>query len=191
MISVYYYILFKASNGDLLHQRSMSMSDVLGEPFSTPVSSKNNMHRSSTMPLNSEDPGDQSPQGSTPSMFGSISSLAGSGVKSLAKSRAAHLGFRGKALLSSALTSLSPASTKNTKEALSRLSSTMSSAATNLSKRYEEMTAASPAPASLETAPDNEDRVSQGSNDSRRPSEAVQVDGIQQDTWSTLTDAFW
>ena len=119
----------------------MSMSDVLGEPFSTPVSSKNNMHRSSTMPLNSEDPGDhdQSPQGSTPSMFGSISSLAGSGVKSLAKSRAAHLGFRGKALLSSALTSLSPASSKNTKEALSRLSSTVSSAATNLSKRYEEM----------------------------------------------------
>ena len=35
-----------ASNGDLLHQRSMSMSDVLGEPFSTPVSTKNNMHRS-------------------------------------------------------------------------------------------------------------------------------------------------
>ena len=89
------------------------------------------------------------------------------------------------------MSSLSPASTKNTKEALSRLSSTMSSAATNLSKRYEEMTAASPAPASLETANDTEDRVSQCSNESRRQSEVVQVDGTQQDTWSTLTDAFW
>ena len=31
-------------NGDSLKERSMSMSDVLGEPFATPVSSKN-MHR--------------------------------------------------------------------------------------------------------------------------------------------------
>ena len=126
------------------------------------------------MPLNSEDPGESSPQGSTPSMFGSISSLAGSGVKSLANSKAAHLGLRrGKALLSSAWTSLSPASTKNTKEALSSLRSNLSTAATNLSKRYEEMTA-SPA-ANLETSNDAEDRVSQSSNESRRQSEAVQV----------------
>ena len=40
----------------------MSMSDVLGEPFSTPVSSKTavQMARSSTMPLNSD--GENSPQ---------------------------------------------------------------------------------------------------------------------------------
>jgi len=164
--------------------RSMSMSDVLGEPFSTPVSSKtsNNMQRSSTMPLNSD--GENSPQGSTPSVFGSISSLAGSGMKSLTSSKAANLGFRrGKALLSSALSGFSPQTSKN----LSTLRSGLSSAATNLSKRYEEMTlSSSPAPSS-DQVPD-EDRVSQSSNDSRRQSEAVQIDGIPQDTWSTLTE---
>ena len=98
----------------MLSQRSMSMSDVLGEPFSTPVSSKTaiQMARSSTMPLNSD--GESSPQGSsTPSMFGSIPSLAGSGMKSLTTSKAAGLGLRrGKALLNSAWTTLSPQTSK-------------------------------------------------------------------------------
>ena len=98
----------------MLSQRSMSMSDVLGEPFSTPVSSKTAVHlaRSSTMPLNSD--GESSPQGSsTPTMLGSISSLAGSGMKSLTSSKAAGMGLRrGKALLSSAWTSLSPQTSK-------------------------------------------------------------------------------
>ena len=120
-------VLFQST---LPNGRSMSMSDVLGEPFSTPVSSKtsNNMQRSSTMPQNSD--GENS-QGSTPSVFGSISILAGSGMKSLTSSKAANLGFRrGKALLSSALSGFSPQTSKN----LSTLRSGLSSAATNLSK---------------------------------------------------------
>ena len=83
------------------------------------------------MPLNSD--GEQSPQSSTPSMFGSISSLAGSvtgsGIKSWTSSKAANIGFRrGKALLSSTLANFSPQTSKN----LSNLRSGLSSAATNL-----------------------------------------------------------
>ena len=130
------------------------------------------------MPLNSDGEGSESsPQGSTPSMFGSISSLAGSGMKTLTGSRAAQRGlFRGKALLSSAWASMSPQTTKN----LSSLKSGLSSAATNLSKRYEEMTATPEPGATSEVSGDMEDRVSQSSTDSRRQSEAVQVDGIPQ-----------
>ena len=82
----------------------------------------------------------------------------------------------------------------------------LSSAATNLSKKYEEMTATTQA-APLTEAED--DRVSQGSTESRRQSETVTVDGLPQgknlqlrdsslshsfppaDTWSTLTEALW
>ena len=53
----------------------------------------------------------------------------------------------------------------------------LSSAATNLSKKYEEMTANTQA-APLTEAED--DRVSQGSTESRRQSETVTVDGLQQ-----------
>ena len=79
----------------------------------------------------------------------------------------------------------------------------LSSAATNLSKKYEEMTATQSA--ALTEAED--DRVSQGSTESRRQSETVTVDGLPQgktrngpvtlsdsppaDTWSTLTEALW
>ena len=65
----------------------------------------------------------------------------------------------------------------------------LSSAATNLSKKYEEMTATSHQ-ATGQTEPE-EDRVSQSSTDSRRQSETVTVDGVPQDTWSTLTEALW
>ena len=127
------------------------------------------------MPLNSD--GEGSEGSTTPSMFGSISSLAGSGMKSLTGSKAAQRGlFRGKALLSSAWASMSPQTTKN----LSSLKSGLSSAATNLSKRYEEMTATPEPGAASEVSGDMEDRVSQSSTDSRRQSEAVQVDGIPQ-----------
>ena len=95
---------------------------------------------------------------------------------------------------------------RNTKEALHSLRSGLSSAATNLSKKYEEMTATTQA-APLTEAED--DRVSQGSTESRRQSETVTVDGLPQgknlqlrdsslshsfppaDTWSTLTEALW
>ena len=79
----------------------------------------------------------------------------------------------------------------------------LSSAATNLTKKYEEMTATQSA--ALTEAED--DRVSQGSTESRRQSETVTVDGLPQgktrngpvtladsppaDTWSTLTEALW
>ena len=45
-LPLHHFDTFQAAlpNGDTLKERSMSMSDVLGEPFSTPVSSKN-MHR--------------------------------------------------------------------------------------------------------------------------------------------------
>ena len=78
---------------------------------------------------------------------------------------------------------------RNTKEALHSLRSGLSSAATNLSKKYEEMTATSHQ-ATGQTEPE-EDRVSQSSTDSRRQSETVTVDGVPQDTWSTLTEALW
>ena len=78
---------------------------------------------------------------------------------------------------------------RNTKEALHSLRSGLSSAATNLSKKYEEMTATSHSQAGP-TEPE-EDRVSQSSTDSRRQSETVTVDGVPQDTWSTLTEALW
>ena len=88
------------------------------------------------MPLN----GDESPRGSTPSLVGSISSITSSGMKSIAGSKAANIGIkRGKALLSTAWTSLSPQTSKNTKEALYKIGSWSSSAANNLSKKYEEM----------------------------------------------------
>ena len=135
------------------------------------------------MPLNSDgEVSEGSPQGSTPSMFGSISSLAASsGVKSWTSSKAAHLGIRrGKDLLSSAWSNLSPQTSKiGTRQALTSLRSGLTSAATNLSKRYEEMTAAGQSPAPAEPELD-QDRVSQCSNDSRRQSETVQVDGIPQ-----------
>merc|ERR1719188_2369637 len=82
---------------------------------------------------------------------------------------------------------MSPQTTKN----LSSLKSGLSSAATNLSKRYEEMTSTPEPVAASEVSGDMEDRVSLASTDSRRQSEAVQVDGIPQDTWSTLTEALW
>jgi pentatricopeptide repeat protein len=178
-------------SGEMLSQRSMSMSDVLGEPFSTPVSSKSvgqMFPRSSTMPLNGD--GDESPRGSTPSLVGSISSITSSGMKSITGSKAANIGIkRGKALLSTAWTSLSPQTSKNTKEALYKLGSWSSSAANNLSKKYEEMReSVTQSPAQLEQT--EEDRVSQSSTDSRRQSETVQPE-IPQDTWSTLTDALW
>ena len=91
--------------------------------------------RSSTMPLNNE-------LSSTPSTPGSLagSTYSMAGIKSLSSSKAARLGLsRGKGLLSSAWTSLSPAGTKAPKEALSSLKSWSFSAATNLSKKYEEM----------------------------------------------------
>ena len=65
---------------------------------------------------------------------------------------------------------------RNTKEALHSLRSGLSSAATNLSKKYEEMTATQSA--GLTEAED--DRVSQGSTESRRQSETVTVDGLPQ-----------
>jgi len=178
-------------SGEMLSQRSMSMTDVLGEPFSTPVASKSvgqMFPRSSTMPLNGD--ADDSPRGSTPSLVGSISSITSSGMKSLAGSKAANLGIKkGKALLSTAWTSLSPQTSKNTKEALYKLGSWSSSAANNLSKKYEEMReSVTQSPAQLDQT--EEDRVSQSSTDSRRQSETVQPD-IPQDTWSTLTDALW
>ena len=140
-----------------------------------------NISRSSTMPLNSDgEASEGSPQGSTPSMFGSISSLAASsGMKDRL------LGIRrGKDLLTSAWSNLSPQTSKmGTRQALTSLRSGLTSAATNLSKRYEEMTTAaagqSPAPPELSETTD-QDRVSQCSNDSRRQSETVQVDGIPQ-----------
>ena len=52
----------------------------------------------------------------------------------------------------------------------------LSSAATNLSKKYEEMTATQ----SAGLAEAEDDRVSQGSTESRRQSETVTVDGLQQ-----------
>ena len=88
------------------------------------------------MPLNNE-------LSSTPSTPGSLagSTYSMAGIKSLSSSKAARLGLqrRGKDLLSSAWTSLSPAGTKAPKEALSSLKSWSFSAATNLSKKYEEM----------------------------------------------------
>ena len=51
------------------------------------------------------------------------------------------------------------------------------------------MTAPSHLPGGL-TEPE-EDRVSQSSTESRRQSETVAVDGVAQDTWSTLTEALW
>ena len=83
---------------------------------------------------------------------------------------------------------LSPQTSKiGTRQALTSLRSGLTSAATNLSKRYEEMTAASgqsPAPTEPEL---DQDRVSQCSNDSRRQSETVQVDGIPQGEGLTRT----
>ena len=88
------------------------------------------------MPLNNE-------LSSTPSTPGSLagSTYSIAGIKSLSTSKAARMGLqrRGKDLLSSAWTSLSPAGTKAPKEALSSLKSWSFSAATNLSKKYEEM----------------------------------------------------
>ena len=158
------------------------------------------------MPLNNE-------LSSTPSTPGSLagSTYSMAGIKSLSSSKAARLGLqrRGKDLLSSAWTSLSPAGTKAPKEALSSLKSWSFSAATNLSKKYEEMRESvvqSPAQVtnqiiSIEFHPDDknftkqepleEDRVSQTSTESRRQSEVVTVDGLPQDTWSTLTEALW
>ena len=90
------------------------------------------------MPLNGDV--DESPRGSTPSLVGSISSITSSGIKTIAGSKAANIGIkRGKALLSTAWTSLSPQTSKNTKEALYKLGNWSSSAANNLSKKYEEM----------------------------------------------------
>ena len=92
--------------------------------------------RSSTMPLNDQ-------LSSTPSTPGSLagSTYSMAGIKSLSSSKAARLGLqrRGKDLLSSAWTSLSPAGSKAPKEALSSLKTWSFSAATNLSKKYEEM----------------------------------------------------
>merc|ERR1719153_2097316 len=120
-------------------------------------------------------------------MVGSITNIAG--IRGLTSSRVAGVGLRrSKALLSSAWNTLSPQG-KAPKEALSSLKSGISSAATNLSRKYEEMRESvvqSPA-----QEPPDEDRVSQTSTDSRRHSEAVQVDGLPQDTWSTLTEALW
>ena len=90
------------------------------------------------MPLNGDV--DESPRGSNPSLVGSISSITSSGIKTIAGSKAANIGIkRGKALLSTAWTSLSPRTSKNTKEALDKLGNWSSSAANNLSKKYEEM----------------------------------------------------
>lgn len=140
------------------------------------------------MPLNGDV--DESPRGSNPSLVGSISSITSSGIKTIAGSKAANIGIkRGKALLSTAWTSLSPQTSKNTKEALYKLGNWSSSAANNLSKKYEEMReSVTQSPAQLEQT--EEDRVSQSSTDSRRQSETVQPE-IPQDTWSTLTDALW
>lgn len=130
------------------------------------------------------------------------------GIKSLSSSKAARLGLqrRGKDLLSSAWTSLSPAGSKAPKEALSSLKTWSFSAATNLSKKYEEMrdsVVQSPAAqvtikdfnphdkSLFEKEPLEEDRISQTSTESRRQSEVVTVDGLPQDTWSTLTEALW
>ena len=66
---------------------------------------------------------------------------------------------------------------RNTKEALHSLRSGLSSAATNLSKKYEEMTANTQAAPLTEV---EDDRVSQGSTESRRQSETVTVDGLPQ-----------
>ena len=152
------------------------------------------------MPLNNE-------LSSTPSTPGSLagSTYSMAGIKSLSTSKAARLGLqrKGKDLLSSAWTSLSPAGTKAPKEALSSLKSWSFSAATNLSKKYEEMRESvvqSPAQVTYQSStlsnqimqePLEEDRVSQTSTESRRQSEVVTVDGIPQDTWSTLTEALW
>ena len=88
------------------------------------------------MPLNDQ-------LSSTPSTPGSLagSTYSMAGIKSLSSSKAARLGLqrRGKDLLSSAWTSLSPAGSKAPKEALSSLKTWSFSAATNLSKKYEEM----------------------------------------------------
>ena len=88
------------------------------------------------MPLNDQ-------LSSTPSTPGSLagSTYSMAGFKSLSSSKAARLGLqrRGKDLLSSAWTSLSPAGSKAPKEALSSLKTWSFSAATNLSKKYEEM----------------------------------------------------
>merc|ERR1719266_102008 len=102
------------SHCEPLAQRSQSLSDVLGEPFSpsNPLRTPNQgsqsaslvMQRSSTMPLNNE-------LSSTPSTPGSLagSTYSMAGIKSLSSSKAARLGLsRGKGLLSSAWTSLSP-----------------------------------------------------------------------------------
>merc|ERR1719402_552249 len=106
------------------------------------------MQRSSTMPLNGEILREetQSPAGSTASLVGSISSLSGSAMKSLKASNAANVGMkRGKALLNTAWSSLSPntANTKQTKEALNSslasLKGWSNTAAINLSRRYETM----------------------------------------------------
>ena len=135
-------------SGVELSQRSLSLSDVLGEPFSTGPGGPGGagranglMARSSTMPLNGE--AEETPAGSTASIVGSISSMAGSGVKSLLGSKAANRGLKGgRALLSSAWTSFSPQTPKNTKEALHSIRSGLSSAATNLSKKYGDLTLA-------------------------------------------------
>ena len=155
------------------------------------------------MPLNDQ-------LSSTPSTPGSLagSTYSMAGFKSLSSSKAARLGLqrRGKDLLSSAWTSLSPAGSKAPKEALSSLKTWSFSAATNLSKKYEEMrdsVVQSPAAQVtiknlnphekilFEKEPLEEDRISQTSTESRRQSEVVTVDGLPQDTWSTLTEALW
>ena len=155
------------------------------------------------MPLNDQ-------LSSTPSTPGSLagSTYSMAGIKSLSSSKAARFGLqrRGKDLLSSAWTSLSPAGSKAPKEALSSLKTWSFSAATNLSKKYEEMrdsVVQSPAAqvtiknlnphdkSFFEKEPLEEDRISQTSTESRRQSEVVTVDGLPQDTWSTLTEALW
>ena len=113
--------------------------------------------------------------------LGSFSSLAGSGLKSLAGSKAANLGMRkGKALLS-AWSSLSPQNNASTKEALNTIKTWSNSAATNLSKKYEEMVQQSPASSRTDEASeeDQTSQTSQLSDQTRRPSES-QADGLAQ-----------
>ena len=103
--------------------------------------------------------------------LGSISSLAGSRIKSLTGSKAAKMGFsRGKALFSG-LATMSPQTNVSTKDAYNTIKSWSNSAATNLSKRYEEMVQGSPGGVG-ETADSGvsqeEDKVSESSTDSSR-----------------------
>jgi len=184
--------------GDLSH-RSMSMSDVLGTPFTTPDNTDSNdsqMHRSSTMPFRGELGGSTNElrMGMSNGYLGSISSIAGSRIKSFTGSKAAKLGFsRGKALFS-ALNTMSPQTNVSAKDTLNTIKSWSNSAATNLSKRYEEIVQGSPAGSggmageANSTVSGEEDKVSQSSTDSsRRLSELPNLE-IPQDTWHNLAE---